>query len=130
MCTPWTQLVGVAHEDADDRPLDAEPIEPAGVSVDTHIKGNLDEVNWLPADALPEWREGVKALLELKQFGWGRIVEESWENFEQEEEKRAATEAKFEDQLESDLISAAGQSLYEERRDRLEQAAGPAHPVT
>ena len=68
--------------------------------------------------------------MELEQFGWDRIVKKSWENFEQEEEKRAATEAKFEDQLESDLVSAAGQSLYEERRDRLEQAAGPAHPAT
>jgi len=127
---PWTQLVGVAHEDAEDRPLDAEPSEPAGVSVDNHIEGNLDEINWLPADASPEWREGVKASLELKQFGWDKIVEESWESFEQEEVKRAATEAKFKDQLESDLISAAGQSLYEGRRDRIEQAAGPAHPAT
>ena len=123
--------MGVAHEDAEDNPLEhAEPSEPAGVSVDNHIEGNLDEINWLPADASPEWREGVKASLELKQFGWDKIVEESWESFEQEEVKRAATEAKFKDQLESDLISAAGQSLYEGRRDRLEQAAGPAHPAT
>ena len=128
--TPWTRLVGVAHEDADDVPLDAEPIEPAGVSVDTHVEGNLDEVDWLPADASPEWREGVKASLELEQFGWDRIVKESWENFEHEVEKRAAAEAKFDDQLESDLVSAAGQSLYEERRDRLEQAIGPAHAAT
>jgi len=128
--TPWTRLVGVAHEDADDVPLDAEPIEPAGVSVDTRVKGNLGEIDWLPADASPEWREGVKASLELEQFGWDRIVEESRENFEHEVEKRAAAEAKFDDQLESDLVSAAGQSIYEEKRDRLEQAIGPAHAAT
>jgi hypothetical protein len=121
----------VKHKDAEDNPLKhAEPSEPAGVSVDNHIEGNLDEINWLPADASQEWHEGVKASLELKQFEWRKIVEESLESFEQEEVKRAATEAKFNDQLESDLISAAGQSLYEGRRDRIEQAAGPAHPAT
>jgi hypothetical protein len=109
--------------------------EPDGVSVDNHTEdsaariqfGDLDEVDWLPADASQEWREGVKASLELKQFEWRKIVEESRESFEQEAAKRAATEAKFDDQLKSDLISAAGQSLYEGKRDRIEQAAGPAH---
>ena len=39
-CMLWTQLVGMAHEGADDVPLNAEPIELTGVSVDTHIEGN------------------------------------------------------------------------------------------
>ena len=140
--TPWTRVVGVAHENAEDQPLgNAEPSEPAGVSVENHIdeqlalaarlqEENLDEIDWLPADASPEWREGVKASLELEQFGWDRIVEESRENFEHEVEKRAAAEAKLNDQLESDLVSAAGQSIYEDKRDRLEQAIGPAHAAT
>ena len=79
--------MGVAHENAEDQPLEnAEPSEPAGVSVENHIdeqlalaarlqEENLNEIDWLPADASPEWREGVKASLELEQFGWDRIVE-------------------------------------------------------
>jgi hypothetical protein len=134
--------VGVAHENAEDQPLgNAEPSEPAGVSVENHIdeqlalaarlqEENLNEIDWLPADASPEWREGVKASLELEQFGWDKIVEESRENFEHEVEKRAAAEAKLNDQLESDLVSAEGQSIYEAKRDILEQAIGPAHAAT
>jgi hypothetical protein len=108
----------------------AEHSESAGVSVDNHIDGNLDELSWLPQDASQEWREGVKASFELKQFEWRTVVNASLESFEEEEAKRAAREAKFNDQLESDLISAAGQSLHEGRRDRVEQAAGSAHSAT
>ena len=119
------------HKDAEDDPLKhSEPSESAGISVDNHIDGNLDELSWLPQDASQEWREGVKASLELKQFEWRTVVNASLESFEEDEAKRAAREAKFNDQLESDLISAAGQSLHEGKRDRVEQAAGSAHSAT
>ena len=107
----------IAYKDAEDDPLKhSEPSESAGVSVDNHIDGNLDELSWLPQDASQEWREGVKASLELKQFEWRTVVNASLESFEEEEAKRSAREAKFNDQLESDLISGAGQSLSEGRR--------------
>jgi hypothetical protein len=105
-------------------------VESAGVSVDKHIDGNLDELSWLPQDASQEWREGVKASLELKQFEWRTVVNASLESFEEDAARRAATEAKFNEQLESDLISAAGQSLHEGKRDRVEQAAGSANSAT
>jgi len=111
-------------------PKHAETSRQAGVSGNNHIEEDLDEVGWLPADASEEWREGVKASLELNQFRWRRIVEESLESFEQEELKRTAAEAKFEDQLRSDLVCATNQSLREGRRDRMEQVAGPANLAT
>ena len=73
----------IKHKDSEDDPLKhAEPNESAGVLVDNHIEGNLDdsEINWLPADASQEWRKGVKASLELKQYEWRKVVEESLES--------------------------------------------------
>ena len=118
-------------KDAEDDPLKhSEPGESAGVSVDNHIDGNLDELSWLLWDASQEWREGVNASLELKQFEWREVVNASLESFEEEEAKRAAREAKFKAQEDSDLISAAGASLYEGKRDKIEQAATSAHSAT
>ena len=111
-------------------PKHGETSEQTGVSGNNHMEEDLDEVGWLPADASEEWREGVKALLELKQFEWCKIVEESLESFEQEELKRTEMEAKFEQQLESDLVCATNQSLSEGRWDRMERVAGPSNLAT
>ena len=92
--------------------------------------GDSNELSELPWDASQEWREGVNASLELKQFEWREVVNASLESYEEEEARRAAREAKLEAQEESDLISAAGASLYEGKRDQVEQAATSAHMAT
>ena len=68
-----------------------------------------------------------KPRLSLNSSSGRTVVTASLESFEEDAAKRAAREAKFNDQLESDLISGTGQSLCEGRRDRVDQAVGPAH---
>ena len=65
--------------------------------------GNWDELGELPNDASRELREAIGASLE---------------SYDEEEARRAAREAKFEAQEQSDLISASGASLYEGKRER------------
>ena len=77
--------------------------------------GNWDELGELLWDAAQEWHEVVNASLE---------------SYEEDEARRAAREAKLEAQEQSDLISAAGASLYEGKRDRVEKAAASAHKAT
>ena len=92
--------------------------------------GDWNELSELPWDASQEWREGVNTSLELKQFEWREVVNASLESYKEEEARRAAREAKLEAQEESDLISAAGASLYEGKRDQVEQAATSVHMAT
>ena len=70
-----------------------------------------------------------KPRLSLNSSSGRTVVTASLESFEEDAAKRAAREAKFNDQLEIDLISAAGQSLDEGKRDRVEQAASEANPA-
>ena len=58
------------------------------------------------------------------------MVEASLWSYEEEEAKRAAREAKLVAQEESDLICATGESLYVEKRDRVESAATSVHMGT
>ena len=100
-----------------------ETSEQAGFSENQQIEEDLGEVGLLTADASKEWREGVIASARLDQFWWRTIVARSLETFQEEEEKRAATEAKFAAQFENDFECATHQSESEGKRDKMEQAA-------
>jgi hypothetical protein len=79
------------------------------------LDGDWNELSELPWDASQEWR---------------KVVNASLESYEEDEARRAAREAKLEAQEQSDLVSAAGASIYEGKRDRVEQAATSVHMAT
>ena len=101
----------------------AETSEQAGFSENQQIEEDLGKVGLLTADASKEWCEGVIASAQLNQFRWCTIVARSLETFQEEEEKRAAAEAKFAAQFENDFECATHQSESEGKQDKMEQAA-------
>ena len=84
--------------------------------------GDLNELSELPWDGAVAGEESLEE--------WRKVVDASLESYEEDEARRAAREAKFEAQEQSDLVCAAGASLHEGKRDRVEQAATSVHMAT
>ena len=75
------------------------------------------------------WNELGELPWDVSQQGF-EVLNASLQSYEEDEAKRAAREAKLKAQEQLDLDNATGESLYQGKRDNMEQVAASGHMAT
>lgn len=86
--------------------------------------------NWLQSPCFDgNWNELGELPCDVSQQGF-EVLNASLQSYEEDEAKRAARDAKLKAQEQLDLDNATGESLYQGKRDKIEQVAASGHMAT